>query len=121
MSTPLRTQLEHARAGIVTPEMAFVAEREGVPPEVVRDEVASGRAIIPANIHHRSLEPMIIGKRFRVKVNANIGASATKSSLQEEVEKLEWAVRWGADTVMDLSTSRRNLDEIRSAIMERSP
>jgi phosphomethylpyrimidine synthase len=101
--------------------MAFVAEREGVSPEVVRDEVASGRAIIPANIHHRSLEPMIIGKRFRVKVNANIGASATKSSLQEEVEKLEWAVRWGADTVMDLSTSRRNLDEIRSAIMERSP
>lgn len=121
MRNHARTQLEHARAGTITPEMAFVAQREGVPPEVVREEVASGRAIIPANIHHLSLEPMIIGKRFRTKVNANIGASATKSSLQEEVEKLEWAVRWGADTVMDLSTSRRNLDEIREAIIKRSP
>ena len=116
-----RTQLESARLGEVTPEMEFVAEREGVDPEFIREEVAKGRAIIPANICHESLEPTIIGKAFHVKVNANIGASATKSSLEEEIEKLEWAVRWGADTVMDLSTGRDNLDEIRQAIISRSP
>jgi phosphomethylpyrimidine synthase len=98
------TQLHYARRGEITPEMAFVATREGVDPGVVRDEVASGRAIIPANINHPESEPMIIGREFLVKVNANIGNSAVTSSVHEEVEKLTWATRWGADTVMDLST-----------------
>jgi phosphomethylpyrimidine synthase len=98
------TQLHYARRGDVTPEMEFVAIREGVDPEVVRSEVAQGRAIIPANINHPESEPMAIGERFLVKVNANIGNSAVTSSVAEEVEKLQWATRWGADTVMDLST-----------------
>jgi phosphomethylpyrimidine synthase len=115
------TQRQAARRGAVTPEMAFVAEREGVDPHVVREEVAAGRAVIPANVNHRSLEPMVIGRRFRVKVNANLGASARSSSLEEEIRKLETAVRWGADTVMDLSTGRPNLREIRQAILDRSP
>jgi phosphomethylpyrimidine synthase len=110
------TQLHYARRGEITEEMAYVAEREAVAPELLRDEVASGRAIIPANVHHPELEPMVIGKRFRVKVNANIGNSATSSSIDEEVEKLAWAVRWGADTVMDLSTGRQ-IHETREAIL----
>jgi phosphomethylpyrimidine synthase len=98
------TQLHYARRGEVTAEMDFVAVREGLEPEFVRDEVARGRAIIPSNINHPESEPMAIGRNFLVKVNANIGNSAVTSSVEEEVEKLEWAVRWGADTVMDLST-----------------
>lgn len=101
--TPV-TQLHYARQGIVTPEMAFVAVREGVEPEVVCDEIAAGRAILPANVNHPESEPMVIGKRFLTKVNANIGNSAVSSSIAEEVEKLQWATRFGADTVMDLST-----------------
>ncbi len=98
------TQLHFARQGEITPEMEFVALREGLPAELVRSEVARGRAIIPANINHPELEPMIIGRRFLVKINANIGNSAVVSSIEEEVEKLRWATLWGADTVMDLST-----------------
>ena len=98
------TQLHYARRGDVTPEMQFVATREGVPGEMVRDEIAAGRAILPANINHPESEPMVIGANFLVKVNANIGNSAVSSSIDEEVEKLTWATRWGADTVMDLST-----------------
>jgi len=98
------TQMHYARRLIVTPEMEFVAIREGVDAEVVRSEVARGRAIIPANINHPEVEPMIIGRNFLVKINANIGNSAVWSSIEEEVEKLRWATLWGADTVMDLST-----------------
>ena len=98
------TQLHYARRGVVTPEMEFVALREGFDPEFVRAEVARGRAIIPANINHPELEPMAIGRNFAVKINANIGNSAVSSSIDEEVEKLRWATLWGADTVMDLST-----------------
>jgi phosphomethylpyrimidine synthase len=100
------TQLHYARKGIVTPEMEFIAIREGFDPEFVRSEVARGRAIIPANINHLELEPMIIGRNFAVKINANIGNSAVSSSIDEEVDKLRWATLWGADTVMDLSTGR---------------
>jgi phosphomethylpyrimidine synthase len=100
------TQLHYARRGVVTPEMEFVAIREGFDPEFVRAEVARGRAIIPANVNHPELEPMIIGRNFAVKVNANIGNSAVTSSIEEEVEKLRWATLWGADTVMDLSTGK---------------
>ncbi len=98
------TQMAYARRGEVTPEMAFVATREQVPAETVRDAVARGRAIIPANVNHPESEPMIIGRDFLVKINANIGNSAVTSSVAEEVDKLTWATRWGADTVMDLST-----------------
>ncbi len=98
------TQLWYARQGVITEEMRFVAIRENQPAEFVRDEIARGRAIIPANINHPELEPMIIGRNFLVKINANIGNSAVTSSIEEEVEKLRWATRWGADTVMDLST-----------------
>ncbi len=98
------TQMEFARRGQITEEMEFVAVREGMKPEFVRDEIARGRAIIPANINHPELEPMIIGRNFAVKINANIGNSAIKSSIEDEVEKLRWATLWGADTVMDLST-----------------
>ncbi|WP_353472694.1 phosphomethylpyrimidine synthase ThiC [Salipiger sp. H15] len=138
------TQLAYARAGIVTPEMEFVAIRENlgrkaakaalvrdgqdwgaaipdfVTPEFVRDEIARGRAIIPANINHPELEPMIIGRNFLVKINANIGNSAVTSSMAEEVEKMVWATRWGADTVMDLSTGR-NIHNIRDWILRNSP
>ncbi|HWA14813.1 MAG TPA: phosphomethylpyrimidine synthase ThiC [Gemmatimonadales bacterium] len=100
------TQLFYARRGEITPEMEFVALREGLEPELVRSEVARGRAIIPANINHPELEPMIIGRAFAVKINANIGNSAVSSSIEEEVEKLRWATLWGADTVMDLSTGK---------------
>jgi phosphomethylpyrimidine synthase len=114
------TQLAYARAGIVTPEMAFVAVREGLDPEVVREEVAAGRAIIPANVNHPESEPMAIGRRFLVKVNANIGTSSVTSSVAEEVEKLHWAIRWGADTVMDLSTGP-GIHTTREWIIRNSP
>jgi phosphomethylpyrimidine synthase len=153
--TPLRamqgaaglTQLQYARAGIITAEMAYVAHRESlcretmlegtadrlddgdsfgadipafITPEFVRSEIARGRAIIPANINHPELEPMIIGRNFLVKINANIGNSAVTSSVEEEVEKMVWAIRWGADTVMDLSTGR-NIHNIREWIIRNAP
>ncbi len=137
------TQIAYARRGIITPEMEFVAIRENlrreqlaevvrdgedfgasipdyVTPEFVRDEVARGRAIIPANINHGELEPMAIGRNFLVKINANIGNSAVTSSMEEEVEKMVWAIRWGADNVMDLSTGR-NIHTIREWIIRNSP
>ena len=141
------TQLEWARAGIITKEMIYIAERENlgrkkmleaapaarddgesfgasvplyVTPEFVRDEVARGRAIIPSNINHGELEPMIIGRNFLTKINANIGNSAVTSSVEEEVEKMVWAIRWGADTVMDLSTGR-NIHNTREWILRNSP
>jgi len=114
------TQLCHARRGTVTEEMEFVALREGFAAEFVRDEVARGRAIIPANINHPELEPMAIGRNFLVKINANIGNSAVSSSIEEEVEKLQWATLWGADTVMDLSTGP-NIHETREWIIRNSP
>ncbi|HET9076151.1 MAG TPA: phosphomethylpyrimidine synthase ThiC [Acidimicrobiales bacterium] len=98
------TQMRYARDGVITPEMEFAAIREGMDPETVRREVATGRAILPSNVNHPESEPMLIGARFAVKINANIGNSAVTSSIDEEVEKLQWATRWGADTVMDLST-----------------
>lgn len=110
------TQLHRARKGEITPEMEFVAIREGVDPEFVRREVAEGRAIIPANINHPESEPMIIGRNFLVKINANIGNSAISSSIDEEVEKMIWAARWGGDTVMDLSTGE-NIHETREQIL----
>jgi phosphomethylpyrimidine synthase len=110
------TQLHYARRGDITPEMEFVALREGLPAEFVRAEVARGRAIIPANINHPELEPMIIGRHFLVKINANIGNSAVGSSITEEVDKLRWATLWGADTVMDLSTGR-DIHETREWIL----
>jgi phosphomethylpyrimidine synthase len=114
------TQLHYARKGIVTPEMEFVAIREGLLPEFVRDEIARGRAILPANINHPESEPMAIGRNFLVKVNANIGNSAVASSIEEEVEKMRWATRWGADTVMDLSTGK-DIHETREWIIRNSP
>ena len=136
------TQLAYARAGIITPEMEFIAIRENqlrelapchrdgndfganipdyVTPEFVRDEVAAGRAIIPANINHPESEPMIIGRNFLVKINANMGTSAVTSSMEEEVDKMVWAIRWGADTVMDLSTGR-NIHNTREWIVRNSP
>jgi len=144
---PLITQLEFARAGIITKEMIYVAARENlgrkamleraeaalqdgesfgaavppfITPEFVRDEIARGRAIIPSNINHAELEPMIIGRNFLVKINANIGNSAVTSSVEEEVEKMVWAIRWGADTVMDLSTGR-NIHTTREWILRNSP
>jgi phosphomethylpyrimidine synthase len=137
------TQMHYARKGVITPEMEFVAVRENlkveaalaaqhpghswgaaipkkITPEFVRDEVARGRAIIPANINHPELEPMIIGRNFLVKINANIGNSAVTSSIEEEVEKMVWAIRWGADTVMDLSTGR-NIHETREWILRNAP
>ncbi len=114
------TQMHYARRGIITPEMEFVAIREQVDPEFVRTEVARGRAIIPSNINHPESEPMIIGRHFLVKINANIGNSAVTSSIQEEVEKMTWAIRWGADTVMDLSTGR-NIHTTREWIIRNSP
>ncbi|GBG11402.1 phosphomethylpyrimidine synthase ThiC [Paenibacillus sp. MY03] len=114
------TQLHYARQGIVTPEMEYIAIREGMEPEFVRDEVARGRAIIPANINHPECEPMIIGRGFHVKINANIGNSAVASSIEEEVEKMTWATRWGADTIMDLSTGK-NIHTTREWIVRNSP
>ncbi|MBV8721160.1 MAG: phosphomethylpyrimidine synthase ThiC, partial [Candidatus Eremiobacteraeota bacterium] len=114
------TQLHYARRGDVTPEMEFVALREGVEPSFVRDEIARGRAILPCNVNHPETEPMIIGRNFLVKINANIGNSAVTSSIEEEVEKMTWATRWGADTVMDLSTGK-NIHETREWIVRNSP
>ncbi|MGW0176636.1 phosphomethylpyrimidine synthase ThiC [Rhodococcus sp. NPDC003322] len=114
------TQLGWARAGVITDEMRYCAAREGVSPELVCEEVAAGRAVIPANRRHPELEPMVIGKRFAVKINANIGNSAVTSSIAEEVEKMVWATRWGADTIMDLSTGR-NIHETREWILRNSP
>ena len=114
------TQMHYARRGIVTPEMEYIALREGLPAELVRSEVARGRAIIPANINHPESEPMIIGSRFLVKVNANIGNSAVASSIEEEVDKMVWSTRWGADTVMDLSTGR-DIHTTREWILRNSP
>ncbi|MEO5510812.1 MAG: phosphomethylpyrimidine synthase ThiC [Longimicrobiales bacterium] len=114
------TQLHYARRGEVTAEMEFIALREALPATFVRDEVARGRAIIPANINHPEVEPMIIGRNFKVKINANIGNSAVTSSIEEEVEKLRWSTLWGADTVMDLSTGK-NIHETRQWILRNSP
>ncbi|MET8622429.1 phosphomethylpyrimidine synthase ThiC [Kitasatospora sp. NPDC004669] len=114
------TQLAYAKRGVVTPEMEFVALREGLEPEFVRDEVARGRAVIPVNVNHPEVEPAIIGTNFLVKINANIGNSAVTSSIEEEVEKMTWATRWGADTVMDLSTGR-NIHTTREWILRNSP
>ncbi|NJL98306.1 MAG: phosphomethylpyrimidine synthase ThiC [Synechococcaceae cyanobacterium RM1_1_27] len=117
---PNVSQMHYARQGILTEEMHYVAQRENLPPELIRAEVARGRMIIPANINHPNLEPMCIGIASRCKVNANIGASPNSSGLEEEVDKLKLSVKYGADTVMDLSTGGGNLDQIRSAIIEAS-
>ncbi|MXY23555.1 MAG: phosphomethylpyrimidine synthase ThiC [Acidobacteria bacterium] len=114
------TQMRYARRGEVTPEMEFVALREGFDPDFVRAEVARGRAIIPANVNHPELEPMAIGRNFLVKINANIGNSAVSSSIEEEVEKLRWATLWGADTIMDLSTGP-DIHETREWILRNAP
>ena len=121
MSQPI-TQLEHARAGTITPEMEFVAGREDLKPEVIREEVASGRMVIPANTVHLAgrLEPMCIGMAAKCKVNANIGNSAVTSDQEGELEKLHTAVHYGADTVMDLSTGK-DIDAIRKTIIDASP
>ncbi|RBW71402.1 phosphomethylpyrimidine synthase ThiC [Bacillus taeanensis] len=114
------TQMHYAKKGIITPEMEYIAIRENLTPEFVRDEVARGRAIIPANVNHPESEPMIIGRNFHVKINANIGNSAVTSSIEEEVEKMTWATRWGADTMMDLSTGK-NIHTTREWIIRNSP
>ncbi|HAK36744.1 MAG TPA: phosphomethylpyrimidine synthase ThiC, partial [Nitrospina sp.] len=142
------SQLHYARQGIITPEMEYIAIRENqkradldldmerekrlagnsfgasipdeITPEFVRNEIALGRAIIPANINHPEIEPIIIGRNFLVKINANIGNSAISSSIEEEVEKMVWAIRWGSDTVMDLSTGK-NIHETREWIIRNSP
>ena len=114
------TQMHYAARGEITPEMEFVALRESVEPEFVRAEIARGRAILPSNVNHPESEPMIIGRNFLVKINANIGNSAVSSSIEEEVEKMTWATRWGADTVMDLSTGK-NIHETREWILRNSP
>jgi phosphomethylpyrimidine synthase len=114
------TQMHYARQGLITEEMVFCAIREGLDPEYVRSEVACGRAIIPANKRHLELEPTIIGKNFITKINANLGNSAINSSIEEEVEKLQWATTWGADTIMDLSTGQ-NIKETREWVIRNSP
>ena len=114
------SQMHYARQGVITEEMQFVANRESLAPEFVREEVARGRMIIPANIHHVALEPMAIGINSKCKINANIGNSAVTSNIEEELEKLHHSVHYGADTVMDLSTGG-NLNEIRQAIIDASP
>lgn len=114
------TQLYYARKGVVTPEMEFVAIREGCSPKFVLDEIAAGLAFLPANINHPEAEPMIIGRKFLTKINANIGNSAVSSNIIDEVEKMIWAVRWGADTVMDLSTGE-DIHETREWIIRNSP
>ncbi|MBK7645531.1 MAG: phosphomethylpyrimidine synthase ThiC [Planctomycetes bacterium] len=114
------SQMHYARKGVVTEEMAYAAAREGVDPEFVRSEIARGRAILPANKRHLELEPMLIGRNFLVKINANIGNSAVSSSIADEVEKLQWSIRWGADTVMDLSTGAE-IHKTREWILRNSP
>jgi len=116
----IRTQIHYARKGAITGEIEYVAQRESLPSELIRDEVARGRMIIPANIHHRRLEPMCIGVASKCKINANIGNSSTTSNIDEELEKLAYAVKFGADTVMDLSTGG-DIPKIRKAIIEASP
>ena len=116
-----RSQMHYARQGLITEEMAYVAGRENLPTDLIRDEVARGRMIIPANINHPNLEPMAIGIAARCKVNANIGASPNSSDLNAEVEKLHLALKYGADTLMDLSTGGGDLDTIRTAIIQASP
>src|SRR5438128_12433803 len=111
------SQMHLARQGVITEEMQYVAKREKLEPELVRSEIARGRAIIPANIHHRNLEPMGIGVAFFCKINANIGNSATTSNIDEELKKLHHAVHYGADTIMDLSTGGQ-IPKIRKAIIE---
>lgn len=120
MNDPIRTQMHYARRGMVTGEMEYVARREGLAPELIRDEVARGRMIIPANINHRALEPMAIGIASKCKINANIGNSATTSNIDEELAKLQYSVKYGADTVMDLSTGG-DIPRIRKAIIDASP
>ena len=115
------SQMHYGRQGIITEEMDFVAKRENLPAELIREEVARGRMIIPANINHINLEPMCIGIASRCKVNANIGASPNTSDINKEVDKLKLSIKYGADTVMDLSTGGGNLDEIRTAIINASP
>src|SRR5213079_2380582 len=117
---PVVTQMHYARQGVVTEEMEYVAKRENLSPEIVRSEVARGRMIIPANIRHVELEPMCIGVASRCKINANIGNSATTSNIDEEVEKLRTSVKYGADTVMDLSTGA-DIHQTREAILRHSP
>src|SRR6266853_949218 len=114
------SQMHYARKGVITEEMIFVALREKIEPELVRSEIARGRAIIPANIHHKSLEPMGIGVAFKCKINSNIGNSATTSNIEEELKKLHHAVHYGADTLMDLSTGG-DIPTIRKAVIEASP
>ena len=114
------SQMHYARRGLITQEMEYVAQRENLPVDLIRDEVARGRMIIPANINHPNLEPMAIGIASKCKVNANIGASPNSSDIEQELDKLRLAVKYGADTVMDLSTGGGNLDKIRSAIIAES-
>src|SRR5258708_27439456 len=116
----IRTQMHYGRQGRITEEMEYVAKRERLAPDTVRDEVARGRMIIPANIHHTNLEPMCIGVASTCKINANIGNSATTSNIDEELEKLRYSVKFGADTVMDLSTGG-DIPRIRQAILDASP
>jgi len=120
LKDPIRTQMHYARKGVVTEEMQYVARRERLEPELIRSEVACGRMIIPANIHHAKLEPMCIGVASLCKINANIGNSATTSNIDEEVAKLHYAVKYGADTLMDLSTGG-DIPRIRQAIIDESP
>jgi phosphomethylpyrimidine synthase len=120
LNDPIRTQIHYARRDVVTQEMEYIAKREHVTPELIRSEVARGRMIIPANIHHTNLEPMCIGVASSCKINANIGNSATTSNIDEEVEKLHYAVKYGADTIMDLSTGG-DIPRIRKAIIDASP
>jgi phosphomethylpyrimidine synthase len=120
LNDPIRTQMYYARQGVVTQEMEYIAKREHVTGELIRSEVARGRMIIPANIHHTNLEPMCIGVASSCKINANIGNSATTSNIDEEVEKLHYAVKYGADTIMDLSTGG-DIPRIRKAIIDASP
>ena len=114
------TQMNFAKNGHITEEMNYVAKKENLPPSLIMEEVARGRLIIPANVNHVNLEPMAIGIASKCKVNANIGASPNASDINEEVEKLKLAVKYGADTVMDLSTGGVNLDEVRQAIIKES-
>ncbi len=120
LNDPVRTQIHYARKGLITSEMEYVARREQLAPELIREEVARGRMIIPANIHHHSLEPMCIGVESKCKINANIGNSSTTSNIGDELDKLAYAVKFGADTVMDLSTGG-DIPRIRQAIIEASP
>ena len=117
----VKTQMYYAKKGIITEEMEYIAKKENLTPELIRSEVARGRLIIPANVNHKHLEPMAIGRVTSTKVNSNIGASALASDIEEEVKKLKTSVKYGADTVMDLSAGAKNMDEIRKAIIDASP